>query len=130
LAGRAAVIRARLPKPFDAEDRPPSPPGQHVNQDMTSFLIGHAVEPDGPRGLALMAAEAGSGPCPLRLALGNAFCPGGVSLAVGGAELTTAGSPGDAVVVGLGQRDIGALVRFVSQSECDGGRRIANVVVS
>ena len=39
MAGRAAGTRARLqPMPFDAEDRPPSPPGHHTNRDMTSFI--------------------------------------------------------------------------------------------
>jgi hypothetical protein len=37
MAGRAAVIRARLTTPFDVEDRPPSPPGHHATRDITSF---------------------------------------------------------------------------------------------
>jgi hypothetical protein len=40
MAGRAAAIRARLPMPFDAEDRPPSPLAGHAARDMTSFADG------------------------------------------------------------------------------------------
>jgi mannose-6-phosphate isomerase-like protein (cupin superfamily) len=40
MAGRAAAIRARLPMPFDAECRPPSPPGQR-QPGHTIFPYGH-----------------------------------------------------------------------------------------
>src|SRR5947207_14335786 len=48
MAGRAALIHARLPTPFDAGVRPPSPP-PHASTNMTSFALGRtsALAPSG-----------------------------------------------------------------------------------